>query len=58
MILKCICTHKVQDEMYGAGKRVCNPCNKSSGNEHRCTVCAKLVTPGQAATVDKSGGEK
>ena len=35
MIANCVCTHKVQDEMYGKGKRVFN----LGKTNYKCTVC-------------------
>lgn len=39
-VLKCACAHVYQDEQYGVGMRLYNPCS-GSGNEieYRCTVC-------------------
>lgn len=41
MIEKCSknCKHEFQDETYGKGKRVLNPCLKE--NEFRCSVCGE-----------------
>ncbi|MFA5049324.1 MAG: hypothetical protein WC516_09935 [Patescibacteria group bacterium] len=41
MIEKCSknCKHEFQDEAYGKGKRVLNPCVKE--NEFRCSVCGE-----------------
>lgn len=40
MILSCSCEHKVQDEVWGKGMRVHNPCHpKESIRRWRCTVC-------------------
>lgn len=42
-ILKCTCVHAGQDEMYGKGFRLMNPCGKSQDSGYRCTVCGKEV---------------
>lgn len=36
MILRCVCSHKFQDERYGEQMRVYNPCKDGSC---RCTIC-------------------
>jgi hypothetical protein len=41
MILYCTCSHKFQDERYGASKRVHNP-TKQSPPQYRCTVCNRV----------------
>ena len=46
MILPCDCKHKVQDSMYGEGKRVFNP-KKTTLNkpqEYTCTICKRVRT--------------
>ena len=47
MILSCDkkCIHEFQDEKYGKGMRVHNPCGKSASvgqQNYRCTVCANV----------------
>ncbi len=43
MIYPCNCSHNQQDEMYGKGNRVHNPCKpaKLPVKWIRCTVCRK-----------------
>jgi hypothetical protein len=36
-IEKCKCSHAFQDEAYGVGKRVLNPCAKEG--YYRCSIC-------------------
>jgi len=36
-IITCSCHHDYQDEKYGKGRRLYNPCK--DGKAHRCTVC-------------------
>lgn len=43
--LKCSCEHEIQDEMYGKGIRLFNPCKFGAG--WRCTVCGKERHEGQ-----------
>lgn len=40
-VKKCSCKHKFQDERYGEGSRVMNPCKGPGVNTvaYRCTVC-------------------
>ena len=38
-IMKCICHHKYQDEIYGKDFRLFNNIKASSGTAYRCTVC-------------------
>ena len=41
-IKKCSCSHKVQDKMYGEGRRVHNPApskTKGGDTDYICTVC-------------------
>jgi len=44
-ILECVCAHKFQDERYGSGQRVHNPCktNESGKTGYRCTVCSRTT---------------
>lgn len=46
MIAPCTCQHKYQDEVYGKGLRVHNPCkyNKAADLKSglRCTVCGNV----------------
>jgi hypothetical protein len=43
MFMRCTCVHASQDEMYGKGVRVFNPCKKKQGTytSAMCTVCGK-----------------
>lgn len=45
-LIKCTCSHEVQDALYGKGMRVHNPAGKSGtkdfGVKARCTVCSNL----------------
>jgi hypothetical protein len=38
-ILPCSCKHDAQDQMYGKGQRVHNPCGAKNKGQVRCTVC-------------------
>lgn len=39
-VIKCSCTHKYQDKLYGEGNRLHNPLGKPSPfKTYRCTVC-------------------
>lgn len=52
LILSCHCKHEYQDKLYGKGKRVMNPTEKSiygtaltnTGRLYRCTVCKRERT--------------
>lgn len=58
MIRSCTCKHEYQDQKYGPGKRVHNPCKK--GEYLRCTVCL-LEKPANRMIVEKKtvkGGTK
>lgn len=43
MIRKCDCKNQYQDEQYGQGMRVQNPCkpNATGPKQVRCTSCGK-----------------
>jgi len=44
-VVTCSCVHKVQDKMYGNGKRLGNytPKNSNEGSKaYRCTVCGSI----------------
>lgn len=41
VVAPCKCTHKFQDSIYGAGRRLHNLCAK--GLKRRCTVCSAEV---------------
>jgi hypothetical protein len=43
MFMRCTCKNESQDEMYGPGIRVHNPCKKKQGTYTgaTCTVCGK-----------------
>jgi hypothetical protein len=39
----CTCTHKVQDELYGRGRRLHNVIAKAGDPIHgRCTICLNV----------------
>lgn len=42
--VKCVCTHEVQDALYGAGVRIANATMKQNEKQRevRCTVCKKI----------------
>ncbi len=50
MIIKCTCSHKVQDRLHGSRNRVANECKDANGAvKYRCTVCENehhVSTPG------------
>lgn len=54
MIVKCACRHQFQDEVYGAGMRVHNPCNKGS----RCTVCGNIAISKDGKLEEKKDSKK
>lgn len=54
MIVKCACRHQFQDEVYGAGMRVHNPCNKGL----RCTVCSNIATSKDGKLEEKKDSKK
>lgn len=39
MIMKCLCSHEQQDQMYGKGMRIFNACAGKTNVKYRCTVC-------------------
>lgn len=39
-IIRCNCTHKIQDGLYGVGNRVAN---EMKNGQFRCTVCDTIV---------------
>lgn len=45
VICKCSCGHEFQDQTYGRGQRVHNPCRKGLGpvTGYRCTVCGRMI---------------
>ena len=53
MIEKCSnnCKSEFQDEEYGKGKRVLNPCLKE--NEFRCSVCGEKQFISPTAKIKK-----
>lgn len=40
-VKKCSCQHKFQDQRYGQGNRLMNPCKGPGASDvaYRCTVC-------------------
>lgn len=56
MIRNCTCVHKFQDERYGPGKRVHNPCK--GGDYVRCTVCGSEKPVARSAGEEKKGPRK
>ena len=62
MILRCSCKHEFQDERYGRGMRVHNPCS-DGGPKHgqaRCTVCGayRYVSSATLAAEKKKSAKK
>lgn len=43
-IIKCICSHKIQDSIYGEKKRAFNLTAKPGDSTYRCTVCGAEKT--------------
>lgn len=41
-IIECVCKHEFQDERYGRGMRVHNPCKQENSTAFRCTVCGMV----------------
>jgi hypothetical protein len=59
-IVKCTCKHAFQDERYGPGNRVMNPCRPAGGKDTavRCTVCLKEKSIGVEKLTPKLATEK
>jgi hypothetical protein len=60
MIMKCGCTHPVQDSLYGKGRRVFNktPEKKAGGAGARCTVCGGWVGLSKHEALKENKGDK
>ncbi len=57
MILRCSCKHEFQDERYGRGMRVHNPCSDKGprSGQATCTVCgvARYISSATPALKDR-----